>query len=856
MSLWSALAAHAEPSEPVPAATAKLAPEAIIFDSQMLVHGGKGMNIDTSRFERADLIIAGHYRLDLLVNGRWRGVEDIEFAGGNAHNSALPCYDSALLRRAGIDLARSAAGRAPMPIGPVCKALAQFVPGATLKVDLAEQTLHIQVPEYYLRQALSSNDVDPSVWDQGVTAAQLNYDTNLFTSRSNGVHQSNGYAGLSMGLNLGAVRLRHTANLTWSPQGGGRYQRGNVYGQTDLTDWKSQLLVGESSTRGEFFDAVSFRGVQIESDERMLLQNQRDYAPVVRGTASSNARVSIYQRGYLVYETTVAPGLFEIADLQAASFGGDLNVTVTEADGQKRSFVVPFATTVQLLRPGSTRFNATVGQVVGEDVQGARRHIFQGTLQHGLDNSLTAYGGAALSEDFWSGMFGSALNSVIGGFALDLTLAQAQLPQGLRRKGSSLRLSYSKNLPNSGTHFSLLAYRYSTSGFLGLRDAMALHNAIDRDPGAVTGFAHMRNRLDANISQRFAGGGGSLYLNGSSTQYWNQSRPALSLSLGYSNQWRGNSYTISAQRTQGADDGAARGAAGSGDTLVSFSLSIPLGRESHGGATVNSFASHDRYTGTQVSTGLSGTLDDAGQAAYAVSVAQDGREHERSYNASLNYRLPKVSLGASVSQGQDYQQGSISASGALLAHPGGVTLAQTLGETVGVIKAPGAQGARVGYGGSTVDSRGYAVVTSLTPYQLNNVEVDPHGMPDDVELKVSSRSVAPRAGAVVMLDFATRRSRPVLINSTLPNGDRLPFAATAIDVQTGKTVGAVGQGSRLVVRTEQDQGSIRVEWGDQPDQRCAVDYQLPEHVEGDTSGFDVLNLICHPVSAAPQGLTS
>ena len=706
------------------------------------------------------------------------------------------------------------------------------------------------MPKYYLSRESSSKDIDPSSWDQGVTAAQLTYDSNISSSSSNNQRYTNGYAGLNMGLNIGRVHLRHRGNLTWSSENGGRYQRGNIYGQTDLTDWNAQILAGESSTSGEFFDAMSFRGFQVESDDRMLPQSQRFYAPVVRGTASSNARVTIYQRGYLVYETTVAPGPFEIADLQAASFGGDLQVTVTEANGQKSSFMVPFATTVQLLRPGRTRFSATVGQVAEQSLNGARPYMLQGTVQRGLDNQLTGYGGTALTRDYLSGMLGTALNTPIGGFAVDLTMASTDLGNDQRRQGSSLRLSYSKNLPNTGTHFSLLAYRYSTSGFLGLRDAIALQDVIARDSLRGADYGRMRSRLDTNISQQFAGEGGSVYLSGSSIQYWNKASQAQSFSLGYTNQWRGNSYSLSAQRTQGTGGGWASGAGSNGNTLISLSVSIPLGRESRSGTTFNSFASRDNYSGTSVSSGLSGTLDEAGHGAYALSVARDGEAHDISNNASLNYRMPKVSLGASLSRGRDYQQGSLSASGAMIAHSGGVTFSQSLGETIGVVKAPGAQGAQVGYGVSTVDSRGYAVLTSLTPYQLNNVEIDPNGMPDDVELKVSSRSVAPRAGAVVLLDYPTLRSRPVLINSKRENGDRLPFAATAIDVQSGETVGAVGQGSRLVIRTEKDRGSIRVEWGEESGQQCQVDYQLPQRQGEKRSGYDMLELPCRPVDAA------
>lgn len=850
--LWGQMPAVATDA---PVAKPQGDPEPIVFDSQMLIQGAQGMGIDTSRFERPDLIPAGRYRLDLSVNGTWRGVQTIELRSVPGQPSAQLCYDRALLERIGIDVARSATAGLSLPEGWVCdKGLADYVPGASVKIDLAEQTLNIGVPEYYLSKGASINDVDPASWDPGVTAAQLSYDTNLSSSSSNGQRYTNGYAGLNMGLNLGDVRLRHTGSLTWSPELGGRYQRGSIYGQTDLTDWHAQLLAGESSTSGEFFDAVSFRGVQVESDDRMLPQNQRFYAPIVRGTASSNARVTIYQRGYLVYETTVAPGPFEIADLQAANFGGDLQVTVTEANGQKSSFTVPFANTVQLLRPGRTRFSATLGQVSDQSMSGTRPLMLQGTFQRGLDNSLTGYGGTALTRDYLSGMVGTALDTPIGGFAFDLTLAKANLGYDQQRQGSSLRLSYSKNLPNTGTNFSLLAYRYSTSGFLGLHDAVALQDMLARDPLRAADYARTRSRLDANISQRFAGQGGSFYLGGSSIQYWNQASPAQSFSLGYSNQWRGASYSISAQRTQGGTS-RVRGAGSHGNTLISLSLSIPLGRESVRGTTFNSYASRDNYAGTQVSSGLSGPLDDAGQGAYALSVARDGQQRDLSNSASLNYRLPKVSLAASVSRGRDYQQGSLSASGAVLAHPGGVTLSQSLGETIGVAKASGAQGAHVGYGGSTVDGRGYAVLTSLTPYQRNNVDIDPNGMADDVELKVTSRSVAPRAGAVVMLDYPTQHSRPVLINSRLADGKRLPFAATAIDMHSGETIGAVGQGSRLVIRTEKDQGSIRVEWGEEADQQCRVDYQLPQRRVGKNSGYDVLELPCRPIPAVATPAT-
>ncbi|HCF7352462.1 TPA: FimD/PapC N-terminal domain-containing protein, partial [Pseudomonas aeruginosa] len=83
----------------------------IVFDAQMLALGPGGRSIDTSRFERGDVIEPGRYRLDLLLNSRWRGVEDVELRRQPGRESAVFCYDRGLLERAGIDLEKSARGQ-------------------------------------------------------------------------------------------------------------------------------------------------------------------------------------------------------------------------------------------------------------------------------------------------------------------------------------------------------------------------------------------------------------------------------------------------------------------------------------------------------------------------------------------------------------------------------------------------------------------------------------------------------------------------------------------------------------------------------------------------------------------------
>lgn len=843
----------------VTASSAAAQDEVAIFDPYMLMQEVGGATIDTRRFQRVNFADPGMHRLDLYFNGQWRGVDDIEFRNVPGQDSAAPCYDALMLERGGLDLGKvsRADGVEPLPEVLACDDLGRYVPGAKIRVDMAQLALYVTYPEYLQRLAAANRYVDPSQWDSGITAARLNYNTNVFSTESNGRRTTRGYAGINAGLNLGVVRLRHSGSASWSQASGARYQANSYFLQTDIPTWKSQLLVGESSTSGELFDAVSFRGVQLGSDDRMLPETMRYYAPIVRGTANSNAKVSVYQRGFLIYETTVAPGPFAIEDVRAASYGGDLDVRVTEADGSLRSFVVPFATIVQLLRPGVTQYSVTAGRAADPGLRSSSRYVLQGTLKRGVGDSVTGYGGLAFTDHYGSALLGAAMSTAIGAFAFDVTGARAKLPSRESRAGASYRLTYSRDLPNSGTNFSLLAYRYSTSGYLGLRDAVALGNLPQNTRYQNDG--RMRSRFDLNVSQSLGGSLGSLYASASTANYWKQAGNDMNFSVGYNNDWKDVSYSIALQRVHGASSDYWGGGSVK-STQMTLNVAIPLGRATSSRATrVSAVYTADSREGARVSSSVSGALDDAGAGSYSLSASHNGRTNANSADAGLGYNFPQAAVSASVGQGRGYRQASLNAMGAMVLHSGGLTLAQTLGETVALVQAKDAQGMRVGYGLNRVDAAGYAVVGSLSPYRLNAVDVDPADLPADIELKASSLNIAPRAGAIIKLVYPTLRARQVLIVGKLEDGSPLPFGAEVIDPDTGVAVGAVGQGSRIVMRAEKDRGTVRVEWGEGDGERCFVEYALPDRALRGDSAYDILERECvqaaqaDPPSTPPQG---
>ncbi|MGK5615575.1 fimbria/pilus outer membrane usher protein, partial [Proteus mirabilis] len=100
-----------------------------------------------------------------------------------------------------------------------------------------------------------------------------------------------------------------------------------------ITSLRSTLMMGDMTTDGKIFDSIGIRGIGLKTEEAMYSDIDRGYAPVIRGTALTNALISIRQNGYKVYETHVTPGDFAIDDINSIYSSGDLEVTVTEADG-------------------------------------------------------------------------------------------------------------------------------------------------------------------------------------------------------------------------------------------------------------------------------------------------------------------------------------------------------------------------------------------------------------------------------------------------------------------------------------------------------------------------------------------
>lgn len=813
VALWPMMAAAA----PAPA---------LEFNAEFLQGGA---NLDISRYLQSGPAL-GTYSADVTVNGVIVGRQDVEVRLIDGESRI--CLGPELFELMGLDVGkvetqrgkREAGEMLPLPDAVSCESIERFLPGASLELDAGEQVLSIGVPQIYL----SSNRtgwVASDRWDHGINAMLLNYSINHTRSEYAGRRSNHTSATFDAGLNLGAWRVRHNGYLSQDGNGEYTYNAGRTYAQREVRAWNAQLTIGESSTRGDLFDSVSYLGANLSTDPRMLPDALNSYAPVVRGVAQTNARVTIRQRGVVIYETTVAPGPFEIDDLTQRSGSGDFEVEISEADGRLESFVVPFAAVPQLLRQGQQRASLTVGELRHAELADAPTFV-EATLRRGVGSAFTAFGGATASEGYNAIILGGALNTRIGAFSGDVTFSDARLPTavegfGARMRGQSYRLAYSRSF-NTATSFTLAAYRYSTEGYLNLTDAARLRSDLESGHAGAAP-SRQRSRLDLTLNQQLPKG--SLFLTGSTADYWSENRRTTNFSMGYNGRLGRASYSVSARRTL---ESSLLGGAQKQTTGAYLSVSMPLGRAP--AAPRLSASANSGQNGGSYRAGLGGNFGDSRQGTYNVSMSQSSAGRDLGMN--VGYMAPMASLSASWNRGESSQQLGLSASGGVVLHAGGLTFSQRMGDTVGLVHVPDAVGAGVGnQRGVKTDKRGYAVVPYLSAYRMNDIAVDPTGLSLDVELKAGSASAVPTAGAVVKAVIPTSSGRSALIEALDHDGQPLAFGLDVYD-ETDQIVGVVGQGSRLWVRGINERGTLRIKRGEDTMTHCAIDYDLSVATDG------------------------
>lgn len=820
---------------------------------------------DLSHLTPAGTQLPGTYEVQVYLNGNWLTARSVRFvvAGtvpppSTVIAGVLPGQDirdptglmACLTKTDWRDIGlKTDAVAALSPVAEEqCLSPGRYIPQAYTAFDFEQMRLDISLPQAIVKNR-PRGWISPERWDEGINALMLGYRFNGSNSRGDYSNSNNHFLSLDNGLNLGPWRLRDTRSWSHYSSSRGdtrsRWERLNTYAERAIIPLRSQLLLGESSTDGELFDAFSFRGAKLSTDEGMYPDNQRGFAPMVKGVAYSNARVSIRQNGSLIYQTFVPPGAFVIDDLHPVSSGGDLDVTVTEADGTPRTFTVPYSSVPLLQREGRVRWSVVAGRFRSNSHRYDAPEFAQGTVQWGLPYDTTVYGGTQVAEKYRAGLLGAGVNlGRWGGMSADFTHASSELADKSRHTGQSVRFLYARSMSSLGTTVRLAGYRYSTRGFhtlsetalKGMTGWLYDYDEVDAEGRPVqrpyTDYYNLydtkRSRIQANVSQKL-GDLGSLYVTGTRQTYWKNNRSTDSLTAGYSGALGPVNYNLSWSYSKASHQPHS-------DRMGWLSFSLPFSALMPGHSERPSVT---RLTGnmsrsssgrSSYMAGASGALLDDYNLNWSVQQGYrregtSGGRNGNSGNASLNYRgtYGSTTLGYSHSPGT--RQVNYGLTGGVVIHRNGVTLGQQPGTTSVLVAAPGAAGVPVMNGsGVKTDWRGYALLPYSSEYRETTISLDASGLDEQTELEETSVRVVPTRGALVRAAFRASNGVRALVRMTR-DGKPLPFGTT---VTAGSSSGITGDNGVVYLTGLETAGELKAQWGNGAHQTCTVQYRLTE----------------------------
>lgn len=795
------------------------------FDTSLLA--GESAKGDISRLYQENTLPSGEQLMDVYVNNTWKGQFTVQVGEDNNSLSFQP-ED---INKLGLNLSDNAkklsAEKQLVPANNLISGLTYHLNKSTLRLDLF-------VPQIGVKTA-DAGYIDPELWDHGQPAFILGYNVNYYNykqKKNNKQNNDSVFATVNTGLNLGVWQFRDES--VYSSYSGGHkgWKNNSRYLYRPISRILSALTLGDFYTPPSLFSSFKFRGVSLATDMNMLPPSGQGFAPIIRGVAQTNALVSIYQNGNLIFQENVPPGEFMFRDIQPTGGSGDFSVIIQEADGRKESFTVPFSAVPDMLKEGIYNYSLTAGQARPENTH-YRPEFIQGEFRYGLNNTVTLYTGAIAGKDYRSVLAGSAWNLSFGALSVDVTQADADFKTG-RKSGQSYRVAYSKFVSTTSTNLTLATYRYSTGDFYSFTDVIyqqdnyrawdayrnAQENTPDNTPGQISDLmtmdamrgARAKNTFTVNLNQYLGENRGVIYISGTHRDYWNSGGNNREYQLGYSNSYNDISYTVSASRTRNYDD--------KNETRFYLNVSVPIsvfGKNASLSSGI--YATDSRYQQTTVN--LSGTAGKDDLVNYTLSGSnQNGGSNLA--GANLSYRNPYSTLSGSLSEGNDYRQAGAGAKGTIVAIPGHIAMSGDTGNTYTIIDAPQADNRMVNSDkASLTNSDGVVLMTQPVPYRANSYTLSDTEKSSGAEVTGNIGQVSPYKGAVSYIRMETDSRQTFILRASRENGGTLPFGTEVTDEQH-QPLGYVGQSGLLYLKSGQLPSLLVIKLTADGKQQCII----------------------------------
>lgn len=806
------------------------------FKSSALFGSGN-KSLDLTPYQTSNNIPNGRYLSNIMVNGKEITKEMISFEKDDENNESNLCLSLNLLNE--FDLTPQVLENLP---STECISVKDINSDASYKFNLKTQTLNISIPLISLNNR-PLGYISPSRFSDGVTSAFINYNYNYYNSKINNDNNysfDTHYLSISAGINLGGWYFRHQSGTSHNDKGTQFDSNLNVF-YKDLPDNLSRLSLGQFYTSTYRLESLPIIGAQISTDQTMRPWSQRNYAPVIENIASSNAIVSIYQNGRKLLEKTVPAGPFKINDLNAYSGNGDLTVNITENTGATRTYIVPLQSNANLVREGQLNHSLSIGRYRLQN-HTTNTTIGQASLEYGLNNYSTVHLGTNISDIYQSYLVGSSFNTLFGGFNLSADIARAQIYDNWLN-GERYRVDYRFNLNTFGSTSLNAFYLNQGRKYKSVSNTFSYQNRDQLSYAEIEDFLltnNLKQQYSVAIGQKLSKDFGSINFNIFRSNYWNDDKTYNQYSISYSNRWKEATYNLGFSQSENPNQ--------TDNKLMYLSLSMPLDWRK---SKINLNANIQRLSAENKSlystVNMSSVLGSNNQIAYSLGVSNshsDGKS-ESYLGGQVSYLLPQMTVGATFSTLGDNKQYSLSSSGAIVAHPHGITLTNFLGDTFAIAHIKNGQGAEIqNSAGIRFDKWGNAIYSNMNPYDENILQINPSALPVNVSMDSTQKVIIPRRYSSTMALFDATVNSNIILVLSLKNNETLPIGTELKDAENHK-IGVVGQSNQVLVSSlDLLKKTSVLKWREDEDQQCSLK-PLELDTKLSSTHFNIINAECN-----------
>ena len=670
------------------------------------------------------------------------------------------------------------------------------LPGMRYRFDPAQQTLKITAsPESFsgTTAVVRNGRTEASAVLPGV-GGFLNYDV----SRTHTDQLGTNWAGLFEAGMFTPHGVLTSTMVAPDLQQSSSWVRLDTTYTLDFPERRATLRLGDTVTDpGAWGRAVRFGGVQYGTN--FSTQPQFNRYPVASsvGLAALPSTVDVFVNNALVSRQSVPPGPFSIDNIPTVTGSGEIRMVVRDLLGREHVITQPFYGTSLLLRKGVSDYSFGLGSVrenYGIESNDYGAAIGAATYRYGLTDVLT---GEARGEYSAStgvvGLSGTYLFGDLGTFS-----GRAAFSSGDAGRGGLFGLGFQRSTQT----LSLGANAETTS-------------ADFRQAGMLPGELPVRAQLMANAGYRL-GGLGSISV-AQVSQYY-RDRPDLRVST--------LSYTLPIERSAQLSLNAVRTSGATDSTSLFATLAIPLGDSVS--ASVSGEHTHDSSTGL-TDNSLTAEIQKSLPLGPGYGYRLQARNSDLYGSLSGQTNTGTYTLEASRYKGSGTQT-RLSAAGGIGLVGGHAFLSRRIDDSFALVQVADYPNVRVLADNQVVartDSKGYAVLPRLRPYQRNPIGIDQADLPLDAKVEALKLYAVPYYRSGVLVDFPVQRVRAGTFRVVLEDGKPLPSGALARFEGRGGEF-PVALGGEAYLEGFESNNKVVITW---KGQKCTLEVPYPETTE-------------------------